>query len=67
MVMNDGTVIFNWYNGDIKIEQENPCLTRCRNGMKIEYGKTSDNGNKSFMELLDYDSGELAERWERIK
>ena len=67
MIMQDGTVIFNWYDKDFRIEYENPCLVRYHNGMKIEYGKPNELGVRAFMELLDYNSGQLTSRWEKIK
>ena len=66
MFLEDGTISFTWYFGEYKLEQENPSLTKCFNGMKLEYGKPNEFGIRPFIELFDYDSGKLVDRWEKI-
>ena len=67
IVKRDGSVTFSWYNGDIKVDYDNPKLVRCLNGMKLEYGSPTSSGTRNSIELYDYDDGKLLDRWELIK
>jgi len=66
-ILSDGVVHLAWYYGQTKIIKKNPCLTKCLNGMKVEFDEPNDSGVRPHIELLDYDSGELCDRWEKIK
>ena len=66
-IKKDGTVTFNWYKDTIKINQIQPKLVRYLNGMKIEYGMANNYGTRTSIELLDFNTGKLAKRWEKIK
>lgn len=67
MLLEDGTVRLTWYYEDTRVEKKDPCLVKCLNGMNIEFDSPHEDGTRSFMEFLDYDSGKLCENWERIK
>ena len=66
IVMEDGSVEFNWYINNVKIPQKDTILVKCGNGIKIEYGSKVGN-DKFLMTLYNCEDGKLHKRWEKIK
>lgn len=67
MILEDGTPNLTWYMGNQKIEENNPTISKRYDGsMKVEYGEENLFGVRQVLCFID-SSGELEERWDRIK
>ena len=67
MILEDGTPSLTWYMGNSKVEEKNPIISKRYDGsMKIEYGEENLFGVRQVLCFID-SSGQLEERWDRIK
>ena len=67
MILEDGTPSLTWYMGNQKVEEYNPTISKRYDGsMKIEYGEENLFGVRQVLCFID-SSGQLEERWDRIK
>ena len=67
MILEDGTLSLTWYMGNQKAEEDNPTISKRYDGsMKIEYGEENLFGVRQVLCFID-SSGQLEERWDRIK
>lgn len=67
MILEDGTPSLTWYMGNQKVEEDNPTISKRYDGsMKIEYGEENLFGVRQVLCFID-SSGQLEERWDRIK
>ena len=67
MILEDGTPSLIWYMGNQKVEEDNPTISKRYDGsMKIEYGEENLFGVRQVLCFID-SSGQLEERWDRIK
>ena len=67
MILEDGTPSLTWYMGNQKVEEYNPTISKRYDGsMKIEYGEPNLFGVRQVLCFID-SSGQLEERWDRIK
>ena len=67
MILEDGTPSLTWYMGNQKVEEDNPTISKRYDGsMKIEYGEENLFGVRQVLCFID-SSGQLEERWYRIK
>ena len=67
MILEDGTPNLTWYMGNQKIEENSPTISKRYDGsMKVEYGEENLFGVRQVLCFID-SSGELEERWDRIK
>lgn len=67
MILEDGTLSLTWYMGNQKVEEDNPTISKRYDGsMKIEYGEENLFGVRQVLCFID-SSGQLEERWDRIK
>ena len=67
MIDDEGKPSLTFYINSVKIEQYKPILIKFMRGIRIEYGVENDEGVRTHMQLIDYDTGELHEKWEKIK
>ena len=67
MRMTDGTLIFNWYDAESIVHEEEPVLIKNDdNSMRLEFGEKNLFGIRQTLSFID-SSGNLEKRWERIK
>ena len=67
MILEDGTPSLTWYMGNQKVEEDSPTISKRYDGsMKIEYGEENLFGVRQVLCFID-SSGQLEERWDRIK
>ena len=67
MILEDGTPSLTWYMGNSKVEEKNPIISKRYDGsMKIEDGEENLFGVRQVLCFID-SSGQLEERWDRIK
>lgn len=67
MILEDGTPSLTWYMGNQKVKEDNPTISKRYDGsMKIEYGEENLFGVRQVLCFID-SSGQLEERWDRIK
>ena len=67
MILEDSTLSLTWYMGNQKVEEDNPTISKRYDGsMKIEYGEENLFGVRQVLCFID-SSGQLEERWDRIK
>ena len=67
MILEDGTLSLTWYMGNQKVEEDNPTISKRYDGsMKIEYGEENLFGVRQVLCFID-SSGQVEERWDRIK
>ena len=67
MIDDNGNPSLTFYLGETKIPEYRPVLIKFLNGVRIEYGVPNCMGIRPCMPLIDYETGELHKRWERIK
>ena len=67
MIDDEGNPSLTFYLGDSVIPEHEPVLIRFLKGIRIEYGVPSEIGTRLSLPFIDYDTGELHKRWEKIK
>lgn len=66
MLMENGTLVLNWYYRTTKIEERNPVMVKKGDSTYIEYGSPNLFGTRPMIAFMGK-NGKLEKKWEKIK